>query len=45
MPTISRTFDLKTDAEAWAREVERELQRGNASVLRDEAGKNNHRRG
>lgn len=39
MPTISRTFDLKADAEAWAREVERELQRGNLSVLRDDAGK------
>ena len=39
MPTISRTFDLKADAEAWAREVERELQRGNAAVLRDDAGK------
>ena len=39
MPSISRTFDLRADAEAWAREVERELQRGNASVLRDDAGK------
>ncbi|MDE2175489.1 MAG: tyrosine-type recombinase/integrase [Betaproteobacteria bacterium] len=39
MPTLSRTFDLKSDAEAWAREVERELQRGNASVLNDQAGK------
>ncbi|MDD4885616.1 MAG: site-specific integrase [Thiomonas sp.] len=39
MPSISRTFDLKADAEAWARDVERELQRGNASVLRDDAGK------
>ncbi len=39
MPTLSRTFDLKSDAEAWAREVERELQRGNAAVLRDDAGK------
>jgi integrase len=39
MPTISRTFDLKADAEAWAREVERELQRGNAAVLRDDAGR------
>jgi integrase len=39
MPTLSRTFDLKADAEAWAREVERELQRGNAAVLRDDAGK------
>ncbi|MGC9162966.1 MAG: site-specific integrase, partial [Thiomonas sp.] len=29
MPTISRTFDLKADAEAWAREIEREVQRGN----------------
>ena len=32
-PTLSRTFDLKTDAEAWAREVERELQRGNVRAL------------
>jgi len=39
MPSISRTFDLKADAEAWAREVERELQRGNAAVLRDDAGR------
>jgi len=39
MPSISRTFDLKSDAEAWAREVERELQRGNAAVLRDDAGR------
>jgi integrase len=36
-PSISRTFDLKADAEAWAREVERELQRGNLSVLRQDA--------
>ena len=39
MPSISRTFDLKADAEAWAREIERELQRGNIAVLRDDAGK------
>jgi integrase len=39
MPTLSRTFDLKADAETWARDVERELQRGNAAVLRDDAGK------
>jgi len=37
MPTISRTFDLKADAETWAREIERELQRGNVAVLRDDA--------
>jgi integrase len=37
MPSISRTFDLKADAEAWAREVERELQRGNLAVLRQDA--------
>jgi integrase len=36
-PSIARTFDLKADAEAWAREIERELQRGNVSVLRQEA--------
>ena len=36
-PSISRTFDLKADAEAWAREVERELQRGNISILRQES--------
>ncbi|MFZ5489660.1 MAG: tyrosine-type recombinase/integrase [Pseudomonadota bacterium] len=39
MPAISRTFDLKADAEAWASEIERELRRGNAAVLRDDAGK------
>ena len=39
MPTISRTFDLKADAEAWASEIERELRRGNAAVLRNDAGK------
>ena len=39
MATISRTFDLKADAEAWAREVERELQRGNVAALRDDAGR------
>ena len=33
MPSISRTFDLKADAEAWAREIERELQKGNIAVL------------
>ena len=37
MPSISRTFDLKADAEAWAREVEREIQRGNVGVLRQDA--------
>ena len=35
--SISRTFDLKADAEAWGREAERELQRGNLTVLRQEA--------
>ncbi|OZB44893.1 MAG: integrase [Thiomonas sp. 15-66-11] len=39
MPSISRTFDLKADAEAWAREVEREAQRGNVGALRDDAGR------
>ncbi len=39
MPTLSRTFDLKADAETWARDKERELQRGNAGVLRDDAGR------
>ncbi len=33
MPTISRTFDLKADAESWAREVERDLQKGNIAAL------------
>ncbi len=37
MPSISRTFDLKVDAEAWAREVEREAQRGNVAALRQDA--------
>ena len=36
-PSISRTFDLKADAEAWAAEVERELRKGNVAVLRDDA--------
>ncbi|SCC95086.1 Integrase family protein [Thiomonas sp. X19] len=39
MPSISRTFDLKADAEAWAREIEREAQRGNVGALRDDAGR------
>ncbi|SBP89281.1 site-specific integrase [Thiomonas delicata] len=38
-PTLSRTFDLKIDAEAWAREVERDLQRGNIAAAVNEAGK------
>ena len=38
-PTISRTFDLKSDAEAWARELEREHQRGNIAALRNDAGR------
>ena len=33
MPSISRTFDLKADAETWAREIEREAQRGNIAAL------------
>lgn len=36
-PSISRTFDLKADAQAWAAEIERELQRGNVVALRQEA--------
>ena len=39
MPSISRTFDLKADAEAWAREIERELQRGNVAAATNEAGR------
>ncbi len=38
-PSISRTFDLKADAEAWAREIERELQRGNMAAATNEAGR------
>jgi integrase len=38
-PTISRTFDLKSDAETWARELEREHQRGNIAALRNDAGR------
>jgi len=38
-PSISRTFDLKADAEAWAWEIERECQRGNIATLRDDAGR------
>jgi integrase len=37
MPSISRTFDLKTDAEAWAREVERAAQRGDIAALEQQA--------
>ncbi|MHB1701040.1 MAG: tyrosine-type recombinase/integrase [Acidobacteriaceae bacterium] len=37
MPSISRTFDLLADAETWAREIEREAQRGNIAVLRQDA--------
>ncbi len=33
MSTLSRTFDRKSDAEAWAREIEREAQRGNSAVF------------
>ncbi len=32
-PTMTRTFDLKRDAEIWAREVERDIQRGNLANL------------
>ncbi len=39
LPSISRTFDLKADAEAWGREVEREAQRGNIAVLQQAAQK------
>jgi len=37
MPSISRTFDLLADAETWGREIEREAQRGNIAVLRQDA--------
>lgn len=33
MATLSRTFDRKADADAWAREIERELQQGNMAAL------------
>lgn len=39
VPSISRTFDLLADAQAWGREVEREVQRGNIAVLRNDAGR------
>ena len=39
IPAISRTFDLKVDAEAWVREVERALQRGNMAAATNEAGR------
>lgn len=38
-PSQSRTFELKADAEAWARDVEREMDRG-AFLDRTEAEKN-----
>ena len=31
--SISRTFDLRNEAEAWAQEIERELRRGNHSII------------
>lgn len=31
--SISRTFDLRKDAEAWAAEIEREIRRGNLAVV------------
>jgi integrase len=31
--SISRTFDLRKDAEAWATEIEREIRRGNLAVI------------
>ena len=37
MPTLSRTFGLKADAVSWAREVEREAERGNIAVLNNQA--------
>ncbi|WP_286730247.1 MULTISPECIES: site-specific integrase [unclassified Thiomonas] len=37
MPSASKTFDLKSDAESWARELEREAQRGNIAALRQDA--------
>lgn len=39
MPSISRTFDLLSDAESWAREIEREAQRGNTAALRNDAAR------
>lgn len=36
-PQVTRTFDLKADAETWAREIEREHQRGNVAALRQDA--------
>src|SRR5574337_540151 len=33
LASISRTFDLRSDAEAWVQEVERELRRGNLSII------------
>jgi hypothetical protein len=37
--SLSRTFDLKADAESCAREIERELQRGNVEALRNDASR------
>jgi integrase len=37
MPSISRTFDHKSDAERWARAVELEAQKGNIAALDDSA--------
>ena len=39
MPPATMTFDLKADAETWAREVERDVQRGHIGAVANEAGK------
>jgi integrase len=39
LPALSRTFDLKAEAESWARDIERELQRGNLAAATNEAGR------
>ncbi len=39
MPSIARTFNTKSDAQAWAAEIEREIRRGNVGVLRQDAQK------
>jgi len=33
MPSVARTFDLKTDAVAWAAEIERDIRRGGVAAL------------
>lgn len=37
LPSISRTFDRRSEAVAWAHEIELELRRGNLSIIQTES--------